>query len=251
MLPELTQDEFSHALDSVAAGAVAALECDTPPVDALVLARRLGMSVAWDSTQVGRGRVVRLRGNRAAAEQASILVRPEERRERLQWTVAHEIGELCAMQVFDQLGVDPREAPPGARESVANQLAGRLLLPRDWFRQTAEQCNWDLLALKTRFSTASHELIARRMLDFDPPVVITIFDQARRTFRRGTVRGRTRELVVPEREAWQEAHETGRAIMRETAECRVQAWPVHEPHWKREILRTLWHAEDEWRQDEM
>jgi hypothetical protein len=30
----------------------------------------------------------------------------------------------------------------------------------------------------------------------------------------------------------------------------VVAWPVHEPHWKREILRTHWPADDEWRQDE-
>ena len=40
--------------------------------------------------------------------------------------MAHEIGETCACQVFDRLSVDPREAPPGARETVANQLAGRL-----------------------------------------------------------------------------------------------------------------------------
>jgi hypothetical protein len=249
MLPELTHDEFSHALDTVAAGAVAALEVDGPPVDAIALARRLGVAVAWDAMQAGRGRVVRLRGIRATADQASILVRPEERPERVQWIVAHEIGELCAVQVFDHLGVDPREAPPGSRESVANQLAGRLLLPRAWFRQVAECCDWDLVTLKSRFATASHELIARRMLDFDPPVVITIFDQGRRTFRRGTARRRTASFIVPEREAWQQAHDLGQAATRETVECRVQAWPVHEPHWKREILRTEWHADDLWRQD--
>jgi hypothetical protein len=27
--------------------------------------------------------------------------------------------------------------------------------------------------------------------------------------------------------------------------CRVQAWPVHEPGWKREILRSEWHALDD------
>ena len=249
MLPELTQDEFSHALDSVAAGAIAALDTDGPPVDALALARRLGLSVAWDATQAGRGRIVRLRGMRAVADQPSILVRPEERRERLQWTVAHEIGELCAVQVFDHLGVDPREAPPGARESVANQLASRLLLPRAWFREAAVRYDWDLLELKSRFATASHELIARRMLDFEPLVVITIFDQGRRTFRRGNVHGRSGQLVEPERKAWLQAHETAEVVVRETPECRVRAWPVHESHWKREILRTQWLADDEWQQD--
>jgi Zn-dependent peptidase ImmA (M78 family) len=249
MLPELTQDEFSHALDSVAAGAIAALDMEGPPVDALALARRLGMSVAWDDTQAGRGRIVRLRGMRAVADQPSIMVRPEERRERLQWTVAHEIGELCAVQVFDRLGVDPREAPSGARESVANQLASRLLLPRDWFRVAAALCDWDLFELKSEFTTASHELIARRMLDFEPLVVITIFDQGRRTFRRGTARRRSGQLVALEREAWQQAHALAQYARRETPQCLVRAWPVHEPNWKREILRTEWHGDDQWQQD--
>ena len=81
--------------------------------------------------------------------------------------------------MFEILGVDAREAPPNTRESVANQLAGRLLLPVAWFKPKAVRAGWDLFELKREFSTASHELIARRMLDFEPAVMITVFDHGR------------------------------------------------------------------------
>ncbi len=108
MLPELTQQEYATALDAVAADVLCALSIDGPPVDAIELAQAMGLSIAWDATQRGRGRIVRLRRLATRGEQGSILLRPE----RLQWAIAHEIGETCAHQVFDQLSVDPREAPP-------------------------------------------------------------------------------------------------------------------------------------------
>ncbi len=243
MLSELTQEELSLALDTIAAEAIAALAGVGPPVDALRLAQALRLTVAWDERQNGRGRIVRLSEFAGAASRGSILLRPDPRPERLQWAVAHEIGELFANRVFDALGVDPREAPSGARETVANQLAGRMLLPREWFGEAGAECGWDILGLKACFATASHELIARRMLDFPPSIGITIFDNGRRTFRRGNLRNRMPPLVPLERTAWRTAHETANAVVEEDYLCRVQAWPVHEPDWQREILRTEWFAE--------
>ena len=78
-------------------------------------------------------------------------MRPEPRLERQQWAVAHEIGEHVAYHVFAHWGVDPREAAPNARETVANNLAGRLLLPTAWFAADAAACGWDLMALKARY----------------------------------------------------------------------------------------------------
>jgi len=248
MLPELTQDEFSAALDAVAASVIAVLGDVGPPIDALELAKALNLAVAWDTEQQGRARMVRLRGFGKATAQGSILLRPDPRRERLQWAVAHEIGEDCAVQVFDHLGVDPREAPGSARESVANQLGGRLLLPRDLFGAAGRDCNWDLPTLKSQFGTASHELIALRMLDFPPRVVITIFDQGRRTFRRGNLPSRAPALTAPEMAARIAANETGQLAIESNAACSVQAWPIHEPEWKREILRAEWLADDDWQE---
>jgi hypothetical protein len=246
MLPELTQDELSAALDAVAAEALAVLQLESPPVDTIQLARALGLAVAWDTSQSGRGRIVRLSGFADREAQGSILLRPDPRRERLQWAVAHEIGEACACQVFDRLLVDPREASPGAREMVANQLAGRILLPREWFGPDGRECDWELFELKRRYPTASHELIARRMLDFPPRVIVTIFDHSRRSFRRGNLTGWLPAMAPLELTAWRNAHETAKLVVEENPTCRVQVWPVHEPEWKREIIRTHWNLDEDW-----
>jgi hypothetical protein len=242
MLPELTPDEFSAALDAVAAEVHLHGSADEP-IDALALARALGLSVAWDERQTGRGRTARLAAH-AGSTQGSILLRPDPRRERLQWAIAHEIGELCACQVFDRLSVDPREAPAAAREAVANSLASRILLPREAFARDGRSCGWDLFDLKARYPAASHELIARRMLDFEIPLIVTIFDHGRRTFRRGNLPFRLPPVCELELAACRTAHEESRPTVEADFARRVQAWPVHEPDWKREILRTEWLADD-------
>jgi len=247
MLPELTQEEFSAALDRAASEALLAAGKVRPPVDAFALAERLGLRVAFDDRQCGRGRFVRLkcrgRGS-SCGPNGSILVRPDPRGERLQWAVAHEIGETLAERVFQMLGVDTREAPANIREGVANHLAGRLLLPLAWFKPRAVRAGWNLLELKRVFSTASHELIARRMLDFEPAVVITIFDHSRLSWRRGNTCFKPGRMSDLESHCRLKAHETGQPQQDEDHAQAVWAWPVHEEGWKREILRTQLPSED-------
>ena len=154
MFAELEREEVSAALDAVAMTLLDAAGIGRPPVDAFRLARALGITIAEDDRQQGRARYVRLGGRRAT--RPTILLRREPRRERRQWAVAHEIGEHVAHRVFSLLGVEPCETTPAARETVANHLAGRLLLPVDWFALDAPGCRWDLLELKSRYATASH-----------------------------------------------------------------------------------------------
>ncbi len=244
MLPELTQEEYFAALDGVAADVLAQSPAAVPPVDALVLARRLGLDVAWDETQRGRGRIAKLAGRPGTGCRGSILLRPDPRRERLHWAIAHEIGEWCAHQVFSSLAVEPSEAPPAAREAVANQLAARILLPRGEFSCDARDCGWDLLTLKERYATASHELIARRMLDFSPSIIITVMDQGRRTFRRGNLPFRAPPMAYLEQLAWRCCREESTTVEQADGGVRVQAWAIHEPDWKREILRTEWLSDE-------
>ena len=187
MTAEVTTSELHVALDRVAAEILELAEQFAPPVNTLQLAIRLGFRVAWDERQAGRARIVRpLRGSNLGA--ATILLRPEPRLERRHWAVAHEIGEAWAWRLFELLGQDPRRQP-ALREELANLLAGRVLLPSAWFVAAGEEHDWDLLALKRRFETASHELIARRMLDFSTPVAITIFDQGSMAIRRSNLTG--------------------------------------------------------------
>jgi hypothetical protein len=237
MFPELTREELAAGLDRVAEDVLEEAAIRRPPVDAAVVARTLGIAVAWDDRQEGRARYVRLSDRGSGPSRATILLRPEPRFERRQWAVAHEIGEHVTCRVFALWGVDPRETRANARELVANSLAGRLLLPTVWFAADAIACDWDLLGLKARYRTASHELIARRMLDCRSPVIISIFDHGRLSFRRSNLPGRVPPPSPAEMECWSQIHDRGARLPTEPAGSHIQGWPIHEDGWKREILR--------------
>jgi hypothetical protein len=238
MFSTLTVEEWAAGLDAVVTEILEAARLYAPPVDAIALAQTLGLTVALDDCQQGRARYVRLRGHRGGPPRPAILLRSDSRAERRHWAVAHEIGEHVAHRVFRVLDVDPRTVSPAIREAVANQMAGRLLLPTAWFAPAAAATDWDLAALKARFSTASHELIARRTLELPSPAIVTVFDQGRLTWRRGNVPGRVPPLSPEEIRCWNAVHREGRPRHAAHAAGRIRGWPVHEPGWKREILRT-------------
>jgi hypothetical protein len=238
MFSDITAEEYAAALDQVAEEVLSEAGIERPPVDVLAVARALNIQVAWDDTQPGRARCVRLQGFNGRPARSTVLLRPDPRPERRQWAMAHEIGEQVAYRVFATLGVDPRLTPPNARETVANQLAGRLLLPWAWFAADAPACGWDLVALKAQYRTASHELIARRMLELPPPVIVTIFDQGQLHVRLSNVPGRVPPLSADEQDLWQTVHQRNESLETSSGTQTIQGWPVHEPGWKREILRT-------------
>jgi Zn-dependent peptidase ImmA (M78 family) len=240
MLSEIPDDEFAAALDAIAAEVLWEAGVTEPPIDAAAVAEALGLVVARDYAMPYRGRFVRL-AEQGGGGQATIVVGQAERPEREHWAIAHEIGESVAYRVYDRLGIPFHEALPTSRELVANRLANSLLLPRRWFAADGRELDWDLMALKDRYSTASHELIARRMLDMRPDVVITVCDLGRMHWRRSNV-ARVPSLLPEEKAVWRECHETGlpteSSIDAESGIQQVRCWPVHEPGWKREILRS-------------
>jgi Zn-dependent peptidase ImmA (M78 family) len=233
MLAEIAREELAAAVDRVAAEALSAAGTGAPPIDAMRVAQRLGLAVAWDDRQAGRARLVTMAA--AGRQSAAILMRHDPRAERQQWAVAHEIGESLAEKVFGELGVDAREAPRQGREMVANAIASAILLPRESFAIDGPALGWDLLLLKERYCTASHELIARRMLDCSLPICVAVYDQNRLTWRRSNVSGRRPPAL--ELDARRRAHESGERVM-EDGPPTIHVWPIHEPPWQREIVRV-------------
>ncbi|MBT4868243.1 MAG: ImmA/IrrE family metallo-endopeptidase [Planctomycetaceae bacterium] len=232
--------DWVAALDDVANELLERGRMQSPPVDCLALADCLRIHVAYDASQPGRARHKRIGG------QSTVLVRPEERPERLQWAVAHELGEAFAWRVFERVDADVDEGSPQLREHVANLMASRLLLPSRWFFGDARRDCWDLARLKQRYSTASHELIAYRFLDVEEPTTVSLFDQGQLVRRTANIRSRAPRLTQVERDCWSQAHRENRSDERRSSSLIVQAWPVHEPGWKRELLRTTfaWHPDE-------
>jgi len=241
MLSEIPAEQFAAAVDACAREVLAEGSIAGPPIDAMQLARRLELLVARDSSMERRARFVRL-GQAGGAGQGTILLADEPRAERRHWAIAHEVGESVAHRVFAALGVPLVDIPVAGRERVANQLASGLLLPHNWFAADGNALDWDLLELKQIYATASHELIARRMLEMRPPVIVTLFDQGQAQWRQSNVVGRPPRLTTQEIETWRTAHEQGkpaRYFGRDLPEGieDVRCWAVHEPGWRREILR--------------
>lgn len=210
-----------------------------PPFDMFVLAERLDVGIAWDASQSGRGRLLRLNGDPA------IFLRPDERPERVQWAAAHEIGEAVAWRVAKRLGLDADEMLPRQREGIANQLANRFLLPGDWWTAALCEQGQHLLRLKEHFVTASHELIAWRLLDGVDAKIVTIIDNGQVSRRRSNFTRRSPAVTRDEQRCWEQAQSEGEAVCDHVRglipadiPARCQAWAIHEPTWQREIAIT-------------
>lgn len=254
MFFDIPTRDYTTALDAVAEELLWEAGVHEPPVDVFLIAMRLGVVVTEDVALPGRAQLVRLDDRLASTvlevepdtSTPTIVLGEELRFERRQFAVAHELGEFAAVRVFDHLAIDPRDVRLGSREQVANALAGRLLLPQRWLQKSGEMCDWDLAALKQMYWTASHELIARRLLDCTPPVVMTLFDEGRITWRRCNLGRSAAALLTAEHDCWQQCHHWATPVAQEAelaegTRAIIRCWPVHEPHWRREIMRTELH----------
>jgi Zn-dependent peptidase ImmA (M78 family) len=235
VIEDVTREDMVAVIDRAVENLLDAAGVREPPVDAIVLAQRhLGMVVCLDRTQNQRGRAQR------AAGRQQIYLRPEPTEERHQWTVAHEIGEHLKAGFLEKLGVGPEETPALAGESLANLFAHRLLVPTRWFADDAPEMNYDVLDLKKRYRTSSHEVIAWRFLDLPEPCIVSIIDNGQLRRRRSNSWSiRRRQLETPEQKCQRRVHETGEPQVVREAGWTVQGWPVHQLDWKREILRSV------------
>ena len=150
--------------------------------------------------------------------------------------------DACAGEVLWEAGVTE---PPVDALAVAEGQS-----PTDWPARCCcpvvgsvfQELDWDLAALKDCYLTASHELIARRMLDMRPSIVITACDLGRVHWRRSNATAHPPGMLLEETTAWQSTHEFGlptqETLDPETGLASVHCWPIHEPGWKREILRS-------------
>lgn len=243
MFRDIPSEQITEVVDACADQLRWEAGVSEPPMDACHVASASGMVVVSEDGLSHRGRFVRVGEAGRCTTREVILVGRDERPERKQWAIAHEVGESAVQRVFTELGAHSEEAAARAREWDASALATCLLLPRRWFLPDAQLHDWDLMALKQKYATASHELIARRMLQIQPPIIVTICDQGALRWRRSNVTGTPSAMSARETSVWQQAHRLNSPITvpldpgTTAVEC-TRCWPVHEPGWQREIIRT-------------
>jgi Zn-dependent peptidase ImmA (M78 family) len=234
MTEELSREEVHETVDRMVEELLGAAGVSAPPVDAIRIAQRhLGMIVCLDRRQGQRGRAQRSAGRK------QIFLRPEPSEERHQWTVAHEIGEHFKADLLARLGLEPGQTRAMSGESLANLFAQRLLVPGSWLRDDAPACDFDLPQLKARYVTASHEVIAWRLLDLPHPCIITVVDNGHVHRRRSNAWRVRKELEPVEAECQRYVNYYSRPQLLVKDGWTVQGWPVHQSDWKREILRSV------------
>jgi len=229
----MSWESWDLAIDELCGDILTRLATEEPPVDALHAARLLGCELAYDQSQQGRARQKMIEG------QPAVLLKPDDRPERLQWATAHELGEIFAWKICERTDHALEELPAQFREQLANRFASHFLLPTDWFQADLRSMGRDLFLLKERYRTASHELIARRLQDFHVDIIVTIIDQQEVSSRKNGFARHPGPLLSAEREAVRECHLSGRPLSFLTDSLRLEIWPIHETGWKREILFTL------------
>jgi Zn-dependent peptidase ImmA (M78 family) len=235
MSDSLDREDVTSQVDRLVEELLAKAGLEGPPVDAITLAQKqLGMVVCLDQRQAQRGRAQRAGGR------SQIYLRPEPTEERHQWTVAHEIGKHLKAELLQRLGISPEQTRAMSGESLANLFASRLLVPSRWLAGDAPACDYDVLELKKRYRTSSHEVIAWRFLDLPAPCIITIVDNdhiSRRKSNSWPIRAKVLEPV--EERCQRLVSQQGRPRTVRDGTWTVQGWPVHQGAWKREILRSV------------
>jgi Zn-dependent peptidase ImmA (M78 family) len=234
MIADLPREEVLAVVDGMVDDLLGRAAVQEPPIDVIVIAQKhLGMVVCLDNRQPQRGRAQR------AGEQRHIYLRPEPTEERHQWTVAHEIGEHFKADLLQRLGVEPADTRAMTGESLANLFAYHLLVPTRWFASDAPDMEYDLLKLKQRYATSSHEVIAWRLLDLPEPCIVTIIDNEHIYRRRSNSYPIRKKLEPAEEKCQRYVHHHGKAKRVQENGWTVYGWPVHQAEWKREILRSV------------
>jgi Zn-dependent peptidase ImmA (M78 family) len=235
MFDDMAREDVVAVLDKLVEELLGEAGVTGPPVDAIALAQKhLGMTVVLDSRQHERGRVQR------AGRKPQIFLRPEPTEERHQWTVAHEIGQHLKEEIKTQLHLEPEQAKTLTGESLNTLFSSRLLVPSLWFAQDAKDLDYNLLELKQRYATASHEVIALRFLDLPISCVITVIDNDRIHRRKSNgPKIKATDLEPVELRCQQYVAEHGEPYCLSEGKWTVQGWPIHQKEWKREILRSV------------
>ncbi len=227
-----TQEDLKSAVEEVVSDVIEEAQLHAPPIDSMEVAEMLGLRTTIDKNMQARG------ARRSIGGQTCIFLGGLDRNEQFQFSAAHELGEEMASGILQQAGEDPSGVDPKLVERVADVFAAHLLCPNPWFDSDARSLDYGILALKEIYSTASHQVIAWRLMMIpDTPSAITIFDNGKVHSRKANCNC-DKNLMPIEKESWRKCHESGELVDIEADGYRVQCWPVWEGDWKREIVRT-------------
>ena len=228
MLEDISRDDLCRAVDHAVEDLLTAAGVSAPPVDAVAVARgHLGLTIREDDRP-------RRRASKIDARQELVLP-PGLSAEQTQLAVARAIGAERKPAILCGLGIPPDQQRGLLGASPAELFADRLLMPTAWFSAAVRELDYDVPQLQQRFSTASPEAVADRLLDLPEPCVIAIVSNGVVVRRRSNAWRVNRTLAPAECEC-QRLVEQQRAAQ----VVRADGWTVRGwPNGTRVILRSI------------
>ena len=120
----LFQKILQARLDEVVNELLKDVGTDSPPINSFQVAQHLGWEIILDEKQQSRGRLKRIN------YKPTIFLKPDDRPERLQWALAHEIGESLSSRwssLFDEEELANHRNLAGEQEAQAESFEARNL----------------------------------------------------------------------------------------------------------------------------
>jgi len=215
-------DEREAIIEATVERLLTTARIERPPIDPVRIARAIRINVLDRDLPQRRGQSYVYRGMRF------VDIGRTARAERRNFTLAHEIMEL----ELPLAGSDKQ-----LKHEIAMRGAAALLCPARFFRQACTAAPFDLFRLKAAFSTASHEVIALRSLDF-AEAIMSVFDNGRLVNRQTSYPFGLQSVTRQERDVVRRAMHSGEVCADTWDGASATAYPVFENDFKRVILRT-------------
>lgn len=238
-MSDFSAEDLFDAIDRIVRELLVRHFKDAPPVDAMVLAQdefHFSIDIVEETDQRTRqyGDAPPRR-----PRPREILLRESQSDEARQAVCARACAKELIPLVLEKLGVTPGTENRGAQNSLIGLIAPRILLPTCWFEKDSRKLGYDLLALKALYSTAGHEMIALRWLDFEEPCLVTVIDNEDVTARRSNRAQVTRKLTEAEQRCRDEVrrHDEPQKVRHEA--WTTWGWPVPGGPFNRIILRSV------------
>lgn len=236
---DFSQEELVDAIDRLVAGMLERAGVSAPPVDALSVAEHhLGLPVevvepAEEDESGGRRRP------RSRSSGGGITLTTDMSDEQQQRAAADGIARHLLPEIYRKVGVAPGSESKQFAAHVRALTVARVLIPGRLLRTALRDCKYDVPELHKRFSTASMEAVAARLLDFDDPCVIALVDDGVVASRRGNRSAENRKLSGAEQECVDRVTELDLPHRARIGEWTAWGWPVPNRPFRRIILRAV------------
>jgi hypothetical protein len=237
---EFSAEELYETIDRLVVGLLEQAGIDTPPIDALYLAREhLGIPVVMLQAPRSGGQGQDIGSYRRRVDEGRIILTAEMTLQQRQKAAAEGIAIALAPQLCRRLGVPFPPAERSFWNHLRTLFAPRLLIPTRMLRAAQRGRSRDLLALQTTFATASAEMIAQRWLDFEDPCVVTIVDDGVVIWRRSNCGVTGKRLLPAEQQCLERimALEQPQRLRRDG--WTVQGWPLNRSLGPRIVLHSV------------